>query len=52
MEELSSTKNMMKRSPTTTIGTNSPNTVVTNFYGALTHSTPSIGKPFSTGEKN
>jgi hypothetical protein len=51
MEELSSTKNMMKRLPITITGTNSPNTAVKNSYGALTHLTLSIGKPFSTGEK-
>jgi hypothetical protein len=51
MEELSSTKDMMKRSPTTTIGKNSPNTAVKNSYGALTLLTQSIGKPFNTGEK-
>jgi hypothetical protein len=52
MEEPSSTKNMMKRSLTTTIGKNSPNIVVKNSYGTLTRFTQSIGKFYNTREKN
>jgi hypothetical protein len=52
MEEQSSTKDMMKRSLTTTIGENLLNTAVKNSYGARTLLTQSIGKPSNIGEKN